>query len=561
MNWIMKKTSRIFIVSILALIVLADGAVCRAASDTTPVVNFPNSGAAAAQPAFLRGMVALHNFAFHTAVRNFRAALTIDAGFALAYWGEALSYAHFVWGDEDLAAGRQVLRQKQVAVEPTKITPREQGYIAAARVLFGEGSREMREAAFADKMRALHERYPDDFEAAAFYALSLIRRGPQLGPAPVERRLQAAAVLTALYKRNPRHPGVLHYLIHAYDDPVHARLALPYARAYERIMLRSPHALHMPSHIYVRLGLWDGVARANERSYAASLEPENAADGPDLHSLEWLHFARLQQGRFKDAAHLLQVMGRYANEGSALPVLPMCPPDAGDSNDPAVRAVTRMAARTIVAGQTWNQAQMPQEKPYLDLFLGYPNAVFVAGIGATERGDFITANRAATEIASLRQQALIAKLPLWAQRLNAMASAVQGEIAWHNGKADDARRRFDEAVRISGALSADPAEADQSLSDPIKPVRELYGEALLHTAESVAAAAQFAAVLQRYPRHPAALLGLARALAASGHPKEAACRYAELATIWREADANMPGLAEVRREAAGAVNCSSENAN
>ncbi len=553
----MKRAFGSILVLAAALVALALPAHAQggAASDATPVIDFPNSGAAAAQPDFLRGMVALHNFAFHAAVVDFRKAEKIDPKFALAYWGEAMSHAQFVWGNEDVEAGRRVLSAERAAVDEQAITPRERGYLDAARALFGPGYRVSREGAFENKMRALHERYPDDFEAAVFYALALVRRGPQLGPAPVAKRLQAAAVLKPLYERNPRHPGVLHYLIHAYDDPVHARLALPYARAYERIAMRSPHALHMPSHIYVRLGLWDGVARANENAYVASLEPQNAADGPDLHSLEWLHFARLQQGRLKDAARLLLTMQKYANKGSALPVLPMCPPDAGDSKDPAVRAATRMNVRTIVAGRAWNQARMPQGKSYLDLFLSYPNAVFVAGIGAAERGDFIAANRAVQEIASLRQPAVNAKLPTWAQRMDAMSEALNGVISWRSDKPDEASRHFENAVHASDALEQDLANADQSLPDPVKPVRELYGEMLLNTGKTAAAIAEFSAVLRRYPRRPVAMLDLARALRASGDTKAAACRYAELAGIWHTADADLPALAEARRESLGAADC------
>ncbi len=541
----MAKPSRLFILSILAFILMASGSAGCAASDATPAVNFPNSGAATVQPAFLRGMVALHNFAFHTAVKDFRAALAIDRGFALAYWGEALSYAHFVWGDENVAAGRRVLRQEPAAVDPAKITPREQGYIDAAQALFGEGNRETREAAFADRMRALHAQYPDDVEAAVFYALALIRRGPQLGPAPVARRMQAAAILTALYKSNPRHPGVVHYLLHAYDDPVNAHLALPYARAYERIAMRSPHALHMPSHIYLRLGLWAGVARANANAYAASLEPKNAADGPDLHSLEWLHFARLQQGRLADAAKLLQTMRGYAAKGNAM----------------AARAATRMATRTIYVTENWQQARAPKEGPYLDMFLSYPNAVYSAGVGAAVRGDEGAAARAAAELLRLRRPAIAAKLDTWAQRMDAMAAVVEAERAWHSGKMRDARGHFEKAIRITDALAGDVANADQSLPDPIKPVRELYGDMLLAAGDAAAAEAQFSAVLRRYPRRPAALFGLADALSASGHKKEAACRYAELSSIWRKADADMPGLAIVRRRTAGAANCAAASPN
>lgn len=526
--------------SAIALVSAAFLALAAVATAQAPnAVVFPNSGAAAAQSDFLRGMTALHNFAYAAAVRDFRAARAIDRHFALAAWGEAMAHAHFVWGDEDADGGRRVLAQWHASTGDAGMTPRERRYIDAADTLFGQGDRETRQAAFAEKMRLLHQAYPDDVEAAVFYALALIRRGPQLSEAPVARRLQAAAILEPLSELHPAHPGVLHYLIHAYDDPVHARLALPAAHAYETVAMNSPHALHMPSHIYVRLGLWDDVARANARAFAASTEPGNDADGPDLHALEWLHFAELQQGRLEEAAMSLATMRAVAAKGS----------------DSATRAATRMSARAMFAAGALDQAQLPDSAAYLDLFLSYANAICAAGIGAGERGDTATANQAAQRIAALRRPATEANLPLWSLRLDAMAKAIEAESARRRGDVRAARALFVQAATASDAAEGDAVDADQSLPNPVKPVRELYGEALLGWGDAAAAEAQFEAVLRRNPRRPAALLGLARALAARGDANAAACRYAELATIWHGADAGLPGLAEARQMARGAVNC------
>jgi hypothetical protein len=503
------------------------------------VIVMPDSGAEAAQSAFLRGITALHNFAYRTAVADFRQARAVDPDFALAAWGEAMAHAHFVWGGEDLEAGRRVLAARRAAAHKTLPTPRERDYLAAADALFGEGDREARRAAFAERMRRLHREYPDDVEAAVFHALALLRRGPQYSEAPLERRLQAAAILEPLFKQHPRHPGVLHYLIHAYDDPANARLALPAARAYEKIAALSPHALHMPAHIFLRLGLWDEVARANIAAYAASLDKSNAADGPDRHALEWLHFARLQQGRLKDAAVLRQTMRGIAGKGDAT----------------AGRAVMRMTTRAIFAARALERAPLPDEPPFLDLYMSYANAVCAAGIGAAARGDAGAAGQAVERLAALRPTAVKANLELWAQRLDTMAKAIAAESARRQGRVQFARTLYEEAVRISDAVEGKIVDSDQSLPNPIKPVRELYGEALLDWDDGAAAQVQFEAVLRRNPRRPAALLGLARALAMRGDRQGAACRYAELAAIWHAADADMPGLAEVRGAAARAGNC------
>ena len=357
-----------------------------------------------------------------------------------------------------------MLEQWHASAGAAVTTLREREYMDAADALFGSGDREARQAAFAEKMRGLHEQYPDDGEAAVFYALALLRRGAQLSEAPMPRRLLAARILDGVLKREPHHPGALHYLIHALDDPAHASLALPAARAYETVALDFPHALHMPSHIYLRLGLWDDVARANSRAYAASTDPsKNAADGPDLHALEWLHFARVQQGRLEAAGALLQSMRGIAANGNAA----------------AARAATRMSARAIFAAQAWDRARLPDEKPYLDLYLSYANALCAAGMGAVERGDAATANQAAQNIAALRRPATDANLPSWSRRLDAMAKAIEAESARRRGDVRGARALFDEAVAAITAVEGEEVDGDQSLPNPVKPVRELYGEALL----------------------------------------------------------------------------------
>jgi tetratricopeptide (TPR) repeat protein len=217
-----------------------------------------------------------------------------------------------------------------------------------------------------------------------------------------------------------------------------------------------------------------------------------------------------------------------------------------------------MAARSVIASQAWNEARAPDKKPYLDLFLSYPNALYAAGIGVAERGDYTAANNLADQILSLRAPALRAKLPSWAQRMDAMGKALKGASAWRSGKTDMARSLFKEAIDDSVALFGDPDAADQSLPDPIKPVRELYGEMLLSAGNAAAAAIQFSDVLRRFPRRPATVLDQARALKANGDRKDAACHYAELAAIWHDADADLPGLAEARREAVGATGCAKQ---
>jgi pyruvate/2-oxoglutarate dehydrogenase complex dihydrolipoamide acyltransferase (E2) component len=215
---------------------------------------FPNSGASAAQDDFRRGVIALHNFEYAAAAKAFRAAQAADPAFALAYWGEAMTYSHPLWGNENPGAARKALERlaptpaARAAMAPTE---RERLYLAAVEILFDNGDRRARHQAYEQAMHRLAGRFPEDHEASVFHALAILGLDSGDGEADVRDRIRAAASLEGFFRANPRHPGVVHYLIHAYDDPLHAPLGLRAARAYEEIAGKAPHALHMPSHIYI----------------------------------------------------------------------------------------------------------------------------------------------------------------------------------------------------------------------------------------------------------------------------------------------------------------------
>ncbi|HSG39494.1 MAG TPA: hypothetical protein VLE27_07625, partial [Thermoanaerobaculia bacterium] len=240
-------------------------------------IDFPTSASPAAQAQFVRGVAALHSFFYDEAADLFREAQKADPGFALAYWGEAMTYHHPIWSEQDRDAALAALArlapdpEQRAAKAPTE---REKAWLAAVEVLYGEGEKPARDAAYAEAMRKLHERYPDDVEAASFYTLSLI--GPALTGPPGDARdrplIRAAAILEELFDRAPRHPGVLHYMIHAYDDPLHAPLGLRAARLYAKTAPAAHHALHMPSHIFVQIGDWPSAAASNEDAWAASAD-------------------------------------------------------------------------------------------------------------------------------------------------------------------------------------------------------------------------------------------------------------------------------------------------
>lgn len=262
------------------------------------VIDFPNSGAPTAQADFLRGVLLLHNFEYGKAAEAFVSAQRADKDFALAYWGEAMTYNHGLWAEQDIDKARAALAKLAPAAEARAAkcpTARERGYLQAVETLYGTGTKPERDRAYMRAMEMLSEANPQDLEAASFYAVSIL--------GSVEERdfrvyMRAAAVAGEVWKKNPEHPGAVHYIIHSYDDPVHAPLGLAAARKYAKLAPAATHALHMPSHIFLALGMWDDVIASNEESLAAS-------QGRGYHSLQWLAYGYLQKGNTARAAELL----------------------------------------------------------------------------------------------------------------------------------------------------------------------------------------------------------------------------------------------------------------
>ena len=232
-------------------------------------VAFANSGPKAVQADFLRGLALLHNFEYEEAADSFRNAQKVAPDFAMAYWGEAMTQSHPVWHEEDIDAARGVLKrlaptpEARLAKAPTE---REKLYLRSVEVLFGDGTKQERDRRHEAVLAELHRKFPDDVDGSAFYALSI------LGTAEKGRDfatyMRAAAVLEEVFPQHPRHPGVVHYLIHCYDDSVHAPLGLRAARIYSKIAPEADHAQHMTSHIFLALGMWDEEITANETAMA-----------------------------------------------------------------------------------------------------------------------------------------------------------------------------------------------------------------------------------------------------------------------------------------------------
>jgi len=457
-------------------------------------VDFPTSASAPAQTEFLRGVLYLHSFEYGDAAAAFREAQRLEPRFALAYWGEALTYNHPLWNEHDRDAALAVLQrlgptpEARAAAAPTD---RERRYLEAAELLFGaSGSKAKRDTLHAAAMERLHAAHPEDDEAAAFYALSLM--GLSQGYRDLPTYMRAGAMALELLSRHPDHPGAAHYVIHAFDDPTHAPLGLPAARAYSRIAPGADHAQHMTTHIFLALGMWDDVVRQNE-----------IASGPDRatwvpgHYTYWLQYGLLQQGRVDEARTLLDLVRR----------------NPGASANPRRRAhLLAMRAAQVVNGERWEDAVLAWP---LDTAAAGTGALalelFARGVAAVHRGDVASAQAALASLQSLESAAYLGGWGGQPGVRAAMARELEGILAFEGGEREAGLRLVTEAAAIEDGLIV-----EYGPPDVVKPAHELRGEMLLALGRPAEAQQAFTRALQAAPGRLLALRGLARAARDAG---------------------------------------------
>ncbi|MEM7351821.1 MAG: hypothetical protein AAF657_13570 [Acidobacteriota bacterium] len=495
-------------------------------------LEFANSGAAEAQEAFIRGVLLLHSFEYADAREAFRQAQAIDPSFALAWWGEAMCHNFPLWRSQDLEGARDVLvrfaptREARLAKAQTE---REKGYLQAVEILFGDGDKVRRDAAYSEAMRRLYERYPEDLEAASFYALSIL--GTRGGERDFATYMRAGAIVEEVFDANPRHPGAAHYLIHSYDDPVHAPLGLRAARVYAAIAPGAAHAQHMISHIYIALGRWRESALADERSFAVSEAKARRAGTPrgNHHALMWLAYSLLQQGRWSEARAKLAIM----DEDTAAQ-----PTASNRWHQIYMRSAYQVETEDWEVGWTDVDAS--------DLSLSAVAAqLYVRGVGALAGDDLLMAQQALADL----DQALVREPPAGsdfytttaaADRLAARTAAQElaGLIALTEGRVDEALVRLHKAVEIEESM-------ELAFGPPlvVKPAHELLGEVLLELERPVEAIERFEQALARAPRRTAALRGLSQA-GERGRDPEAARRPAEALASIQATSAEAPSQAE-----------------
>ena len=268
---------------------------------------------------FDKGLLLLHSFEYDDAHEAFFAAQKADSTMAMAYWGEAMTYNHPLWRYQNYDKGVDAITRLGASKEIRKskiVTEIEKDLFEAIEIMYGEGTKNDRDVAYSTYLSTLYEKYPENLEVAAFYAISLL--GSVKEGRDDETYEKGAAIAQGILNENPNHPGALHYLIHSFDDPKNASRALAAANSYARVAKDAGHALHMPSHIYVSMGMWKEVVASNEASYQASIDrmerKELDNDARGYHAYHWLMYGYLQQGRYKEAFDILKNTQQYANE-------------------------------------------------------------------------------------------------------------------------------------------------------------------------------------------------------------------------------------------------------
>jgi tetratricopeptide (TPR) repeat protein len=477
------------------------------AGDRLGEIVFPNSGNRAAQAPFIRGVKLLHNFEYPAAVESFQAAEKADPRFALAYWGEAMAHNYTLWAEQHTDEARAVLSKlgpsPQARAAKAK-TDREKMYLAAVETLYGPGTKFERDGLYADKMDALAEAYPRDVEAQTFDALATLGRSH--GTRNEANYLKAAGILEELFPTHRSHPGVVHYMIHSYDDPAHARLGLKAARLYDKIAPESPHALHMTSHIFLALGMWPEAERANVQAEAAAngmAAMHHEPPGACGHGFIWLVYAKLQQG--EDAGREVAACRAEAlsklKDAKDLPVVGFGEGSGASWAD--------MAVRTGIETGHWPEwVEFPAGKMTIVRFTEDYGRLLSSrrdAAGATSALEAMKADREILKANIAKEFPDDDQTMRWIDRAMDQGGAV---VALASGHTDEGLTLLRKAAEAEAALP--PPFGPPALQ---KPSYELLGDELLALGRKTEAADGYRKALAAAPNRRLSVLGLKAATA------------------------------------------------
>ena len=515
-------------------------------------VDFAISCAPGVQSEFSRGVALLHSFFYEEARRVFTSVAERDPKCAMAQWGIAMTWWHPIWTPptpDEMHAGKAAIEK---AMSMKTGTDRERGFITALNTYYNTlekssaapvgqschgpvGPRDP-VVAYENAMRQLRDKYPDDFEVQTFYAFAVLSVGYAMpNDTSLSKQLEAAAMLEKLWKQNPNHPGVVHYLIHAYDYPQFAQRGLAVARSYASIAPWVPHALHMPSHIFTRLGMWDESITANRASAEASrgyarMRHRDATEAEELHALDYLAYSYLQEARDTEAKKIVDAVAKVRKtnpqlEFSAAYALAAIPTRyAFERNDWA-------AAATLPVPDLPHWASFP----FMEALVEYGHA-----LGRAHTGDLDGARNAIARMQELRDATNDTKFDYFKNHLDLQMQAASAWIAASEGKTDQALQVLRRAADAEDILGKHPVSPGAFV-----PIREQLGNLLLEIGRPQQAQEQFETALKIYPGRFRGLYGAAKAAEQAGDNESADRYYRKLASQTTKAGASRDELNHV----------------
>lgn len=513
------------------------------ASEKLGDVKFVISCTPAAQKQFNRATAWLHSFEYEEAEKAYRGIAAVDPRCGMAYWGVAMTNYHPLW----MPPSADELKRGWAAIEQAKTTgartQRERDYINALEVFYKDADKldhRTRTFAYHDAMKRLYEIYSSDQEAGVFYALTLIATGTMSNDKTYVREKEAAQILNRVLARQPQHPGVAHYLIHSYDYPALAQLALPAARSYAKIAPASAHAQHMPSHIFIRLGLWQEAIRSNldaeasAKAFAARNKMPGAWD-EQLHAMDYLAYAYLQGAQDKQALGVLDEMKRIQT--------------VEPKNFKVAYSFAAVPARYALERKRWEEATkltLPANTvgtfPWQKFGWAEAHVNFARAIGFARSGDVAAARKEVDQLAALREALVISKGEFdWAKQVEIERQIAAAWLAYAEGKHDESLRLMRAVADLDDATDKHPVTPGAIL-----PAREQLGELLLELKQPAAALQEFEVSLRSTPERFNGLYGAARAASLAADQKKARSYYQKLVALTQHADTQRPEIDEAK---------------
>lgn len=514
-------------------------------------VHFPTSCSTAAQPQFDRAVALMHSFQFARAIQEFNSILAADPSCSMAWWGIALSnwgnpFAAGLKPQTQLDLGQRAINQAldQASAPTPKIAPktgpkteRERAWIEAVAHLYTNTAtvnQHARMVAYEQAMAALSAAYPDDTEAAIFYALSLAAAADPADKTYADQ-LKAGAILEKLFVQYPNHPGLAHYIIHTYDVPALADRAVNAAERYGTIAPATPHALHMPSHTFTRIGNWQASIDTNIASAASAHRADQPPD--ELHASDYLVYAYLQTGQDSAAQRTMQSAAEiFSRFDPKITIIGAGGPSA------AYFARAAIPARYCLERGAWSDAAkleaVPSSYPYTDAI-----TYFARGLGAAHVSDQPTAQAAITSLTEMHDKLTHSGENYWAFQVEIQRQEVAAWLAFALGNKEAALTGMRAAAEME-----DKTEKNAVTPGPLAPARELLGELLLESNRPAEALKEFEATLVKEPNRFRSLYGAAEAAKTTGDQKTAQAHFEQLQKIIAHADQpGRPELAEIRK--------------